>query len=295
MDITPEMVQQWSRKHDSLLLTWTRSVLTTALADSKRLEGRDYEIFGQGSFANETNIAKSSDVDLVVALKLPFQEDISVLSPAGKQVFKQVYEESLYDWHDFRSDVIATLRRSYHVVPAKKCLDISDFDSLLRLPADVVPALEYREYSQMRSAEHEEYRLAVYFHDADGKRIVSYPRQHHRNGQEKDRNTRGRFKEIVRVVKNAREFVAPSDGKPTVSSYLLECLVYNVPNEVFRQPLPMAFQGVLDWLVAQENWLDFQCQNGIKLLFGEAFPTTHEPEVRPVIYEVRARHCRPLS
>jgi hypothetical protein len=293
MEITPDMVRRWSRKHDSLLLSWTRSVLTTALADSKRLRGLDYDIFGQGSFANETNIAKSSDVDLIVELKLPFEPKTSGLSPSDERVFKQVYEESLYDWHDFLSDVIATLRRSYWVERARKCLDILDFDSPLRLPADVVPALEYREYSRMRSAERETYRLAVFFHDVDGTRIVSYPRQHHRNGQEKDQATHGRFKEIVRAVKNARDFVAPSDGKPAVSSYLLECLVYNVPDEIFRQPLPEAFQAVVDWLTAQENWLDFDCQNGITRL-RNAFP---EDELKscPLIDEVRARLCHPFS
>jgi len=289
MAITPKMLHAWSRKYDSFLLTWTRDVLTDALAKSNRLEGRDYEIFGQGSFANATNIKNSSDVDLIVELKLPFQEHVGHLSSGGRKIFYELYEPSLYDWHDFQSDVIATLRKRYLVDVSKKCLDIKDWDSLVRVPADVVPALEYREYSAIRSADREMYQSGVFFHDSAGNKVISYPRLHWQHGRRKNLRTHGRFKEIVRAAKNARDFVQPPAEKPEVSSYLIECLVFNVPDAIFLRPLPEAFRGALDWLASQDQWADFQCQNKIKKLFGDAFSTDQSGTARRLLDDVRSQ------
>ena len=50
-------------------------------------------------------------------------------------------------------------------------------------------------------------------------------------------------------------------------SYFIECLLYNVPDALFKPKLAPTYTGILGWLKTAE--LDgFQCQNGKVELFG---------------------------
>lgn len=288
MTIDPDQIQSWSERPGSFLPSWTRGVLSDALRRSGRLDQRRYEIVVQGSYANETNIRGDSDVDLIVEMKMPFEEQIEQLNGAERVRFEERYETSLYDWHDFREDILAALNERFWTHMGRKCIDIRDWDSMLRLPADVVPALEYREYFGF-SGDREVYRSGVFFHDSSGRRIQSYPRQHLRNGRTKDRKTGGRYKEVIRVLKNARMHVdCASEHVENTSSYLIECLLYNVPESVFRRPLANATHSSIRWLVEhRDEWPEFMCQNEV-FTVNQAFDESHLASAMIVASE---SHC----
>ncbi len=147
-----------------------------------------YETFVQGSYVNETNIRGDSDVDLVVEMKMPLEQQIERLKPFERKRFDDRYEDSRYDRHDFDLDVLVALRESFWASKHNKCIDIKDWDSALRLPADILPTLEHREYSGFSASGRETYRSGVVFRDRHGTEIISYPRQHLRNGRRKDRD-----------------------------------------------------------------------------------------------------------
>jgi hypothetical protein len=288
MPASPDTISSWSERPSSFLPSWTRSVLSDALRQSSRLNGLTYEIFVQGSYVNETNVRGDSDVDLVVEMKMPFEQQIEQLSSSEHKRFDDRYEESRYDWHDFDVDILAALRENFWATKHSKCIDIMDWDSALRLPADILPTLEHREYSGFSSSGQETYQSGVFFRDQHGNKIVSYPRQHLRNGQRKDQNTGGRYKEAVRVFKNARRYLCDNgtsvDG---VSSYLIECLLYNVPDQLFRDPLPDVCASTIRWLLDNDDavWSRFMCQNEIYPLFDEAHlagTRTFVTELHPV-------------
>ncbi|WP_127507785.1 nucleotidyltransferase domain-containing protein [Actinoplanes solisilvae] len=272
----PDRLAEWAEPPGEFMLSWTEEVLRDALTYARRLRERPYEIFLQGSYANGTNIGQTSDVDLVVMLQLPFEEDVEALDAAGRNNFERRYEEDFYGWEDFRQDVLSALRESHFVDPGYKCVGIRDWDSLLRVPADILPALEFRRYSDFPTPVTEVYHQGVFFRDGDGRSITNFPKQHRVNGNDKDFRTGRRFKQVVRVAKHLRGLAKEQgllDGI-TAPSYLIECLLYNVPDEVYRAALPDAAGGALDWLAHccrtdPEAFAALPCQNELNDLFGD--------------------------
>jgi hypothetical protein len=267
--ITREDIERWSERPSSFFPEWTKTVLEEALADAPQLKDKcRFETYVQGSYANETNIRSNSDVDLVVQMQLPFEEQIQDLNKEDEKRFWEKYGDTWYGWPQFRADVLARLREFFFVHEANKCIDIRHFDSLLRIPADIVPAIEYREYSGFPLPEVEIYEEGIFFRDRAGHPIINFPKQHLRKGQHKDAETERRFKPIVRVLKNARHHCDDFDPGEA-PSYFVECLVYNIDNAVFRQPLHEAYPAGVEWLHERRDKLDgFSCQNGLIKLFG---------------------------
>ena len=266
-------LEEWSERPGSPWPAWTFQVLSDALGRSSRLREYSYEIVVQGSYANKTNIRAYSDVDLVVQLKMPFAEHVKGLEKPDKARFEARYEDAAMGWREFRQDVIAGLRRSYFVSVGDKCLDIKDWDSLLRIPADIVPALEWRRYREFSAAGVEKFDEGIYFEDRAGHGVISYPKQHLRNGNRKDAGTGGRFKQVVRIVKNARHHLMDPDDDQVkaLTSYFIECLFFNVPDHVYRRStLEAAYRGSLRWLRLNTDLVpDFLCQNGLVGLFAD--------------------------
>ncbi len=210
----------------------------------------------------------------MVQLSLPFEEDVTALSSPEREEFFEYYGHSDYGWEEFREDVAASFRRSFFVGEGKRCLTLQDWDALWRVPADILPALEFRRYEMFPSLLGEVHDEGVYFRAAMKYPIINYPKLHLRRGNEKDRSTAGRFKEIVRAVKRARSELE-FEGAP---SYFIECLLFNVPDAEYRADLGAAFRQVVDWLARNRRKLEaMRCQNGIIPMFGdhyEAWSTT---------------------
>ncbi len=270
MKVTRTDIEKWSKRPPSFLPEWTKTVLEEALADAPQLRDKCvYETYIQGSYANETNIDGHSDVDLVVQMTLPFEEEISQLGSADEKRFWEKYGDSTYGWYRFRKDVLDRLHESFVVHEANKCIDIRHFDSPLRIPADIVPAIEYRDYAGFPAPGVEIYEEGIFFRNLEGHPIINYPKQHLRNGREKDARTERRFKPIVRVFKNARNHCEGIDAEDA-PSYFIECFVYNIDDEVFWRPLHEAYPACVRWLARQGATLDsFTCQNGLIPLFGD--------------------------
>ena len=55
--------------------------------------------------------------------------------------------------------------------------------------------------------------------------------------------------------------------KDDAPSYFIECLLYNVPDALFKPKLAPTYSGILAWLKTTKLG-DFQCQNRKVALFG---------------------------
>jgi len=272
MCMTDDEFEEWSRRPDSLLPGWTVDVVSDALTAGHldaRLPGEGdtrhlYEVYVQGSLANDTNIKQNSDVDLVIQLRMPFEEDLQHLDQASVERFRQYYHRSDYEWEDFRLDVETTLKRSFFVDSGNRCVTVKDWDSLVRLPADILVAIEFRRYKTFPNLIGEAYDEGVFFRDKAGTPIVNYPKIHLKNGQTKDRATGGRFKEVIRVAKRSRQPETPAP------SYFIECLLYKVPDKVYQNESGgKAFSDVFAWLRKHVTEIDdWKCQNRIVKMFG---------------------------
>ena len=65
-------------------------------------------------------------------------------------------------------------------------------------------------------------------------------------------------------------------------SYFIECLLYNVPNDLFAAKLAPTYTGILGWLkTAKLN--AFQCQNRKVALFGPGQEQWSEKKARAFV------------
>ncbi|MFI5937685.1 nucleotidyltransferase [Actinoplanes sp. NPDC051494] len=230
---------------DAFLVSWAGGVLREALHRSPLLDGRPYQIFAQGSRVNGTAVEPTSDIDLVLMLS----------APAGVSA-----------WEDFRDDVLTVLGESYTVRMGRRCVNVDDPDSLFGEMVDILVATEYRFHPVPGAGSFEQ---GVFFRDREGRPIVNFPKQHRRNGDAKDLRTGGGFKQVVRTAKQARRRAGS-----TAPSYLLECLLYNVPDHVYRAGSPgAAYRGAIAWLRRCHRtdpvaFAGLSCQNGINRIFG---------------------------
>ncbi|BFU45633.1 hypothetical protein [Krasilnikovia sp. MM14-A1004] len=274
MALSREQIEDWSRRPSSFFLEWTRTVLVEALDGASQFRGKcDYEIYAQGSYANETNVDPTGDVDLVVQMQLPFEEEITTLDRAEEERFWEKYGDATYRWPQFRADVLDRLRESFFVHVGNKCMDIRHFDSPMRLPADIVPAIEYRDYEAFPARDVEIYEEGIFFRDRAGHPIINYPKQHLQNGRRKDATVDRGFKPVVRVFKNALRNLERFD-RAEAPSYFVECLVYNIGNSAFEGPIHVTYPQCVRWLHDhRDEFGDFMCQNEIVPLFGDGWRT----------------------
>ena len=226
-----------------------------ALASDDRLSEFRHEVFLQGSYKNNTNLRKDSDVDLVIRLAYELSPGVAALS--GKQLQENTSHQAAYrHWRSFRRRALRVMSDKYGdaVTSGRKTIKLAKGE--LHTDADLVVTLSYQS--------------GIGFYLPDERRwVVSYPQQHHERGLAKEEVTSRRFKRTIRMFKAARNRLA-DDGaldKDDAPSYFIECLLYNVPDGLFAPKLAPTYTGILDWL-EKAQFKDFKCQNGQMDLFG---------------------------
>ena len=127
--------------------------------------------------------------------------------------------------------------------------------------------------------------------------VVSFPQQRHQRGSKKEKAADKRFKRTIRMFKAARNRLVNRRAltKEDTPSYFIECLLYNVPDDLFAPKLAPTYVGILTWLkTARLN--DFQCQNPQLPLFGpqpEQWSVKKAPAFVKALQEMWDRTLRP--
>ncbi len=247
--------------------------LEVYLQGSYRNAVNPLEVYLQGSYKNNTNIHGDSDVDVVVQLNSSFQYDPSKLSEPENVIFKQRYSNATYLWENFRGDALKALQAYYGAsVISEGNKSIKIVGGSGRLPADVVVCIQYRKDKHFSNINSEQFfeGIAFYTHP-ENRNIISFPKLHYDNGVRKMSYTKGGYKSIVRLFKNARTYLFDHNviAKDLAPSYFLECLIYNVPNDKFKNNYQNTFCNVVNWL-AKVNFNNFVCQNEQTSLFGNS-------------------------
>lgn len=252
-------------------------MIRKAIAASPSLKNLNIEVFAQGSFRNITNIAQESDVDVSVCLR----EACYYKTPEGTKAsdFNLGPTEHTYD--KYKQDVIDAMTEYFgedKVMPGNKAIRIHS--TSYRVDADVVPTFEFREYYDVANSTR--FRPGVRFISNDGKSITNYPKQHIDCGIEKNGQTQKRFKRMVRILKILQvEMIEQKVLKKTLPSFLIESLVYNVPDPQFGTP---SYRTDVRHVLAHifnntrplgdcTKWTEV---NGIKILFHPTQPWSKE-------------------
>ncbi len=108
----------------------------------------------------------------------------------------------------------------------------------------------------------------------DGSNVVYYPYHEQKNYHNVNIKTDNRFNSIVRVFKHLSDWISRKEGYSTmVSSFLITCLVYNVPNVIIKRMSGYddAVAEIVNYLydiLTTDLYKEMYEINDIKLLFS---------------------------
>ncbi len=229
-------------------------------------------IYTKGSYANDTNVRLDSDVDVVVENHAVYYSDYNQVENPQPDPTWSSYEGPWTPdaWRTEVAKAISSYFGSGEVDTSGEVAITVKEKPGSRPSADVVPAFRYVRYDDA-------YRVlkqpgSKVFKKTGGS-IVNHPKQQLDNGNVKERNTGGRYKQFVRALKNAENTLVDEGVGDELPSYFMECLIYNIPDHVLRsgytlgegvrQTLYWLYQNLNDEYV-YENWVE---PNGVKYLF----------------------------
>jgi len=240
-------------------------------------KGKDVSIFLQGSYGNDTNVYKESDVDVVIQLSgSTFYFDLRLLSLSESQKFEKNYgSDAPYGFDEFKVDVRDQLRNRFGdaVTVGTKAICIAAGNG--RRKADVVVCVDFRRYISFENLWTQNYVPGICFFTTSGTRVVNFPKQHSENATAKHQATKNWYKPMVRIFKNMRNRLI-TDGAleaGVAPSYYVEGLLYNVPNDLFGRTYKDSFVAIFNWINNADR-STFKCANEqYKLLDVEAHVT----------------------
>lgn len=276
MPIPETQLDTWSHQGSITQSSNTYNTIKNTLeADNTPYSERNFKVFLQGSYGNDTNIYAESDVDIVIRLDDCFHSDLKSLSEDEKSAYKQAFRDATYTHADFKRDVLSVLQEQYGsaVKEGDKAIAIDASGS--RRKSDVIVATQFRRYIKFRSASDSEYVEGICFLNAAGERIANYPKQHSANLTTKHQASSKWLKPMVRVFKNMRSRMV-DDGLIEASiapSYYIEGLLYNVPNDKLTSSYQDCVVNTLNWYSQEASKTDLVCANEQYYLLRDGYHT----------------------
>jgi hypothetical protein len=264
-----ESFQSWAKAPGQTEQTKCDNAVTAirkAIDASTALAKRSIRVFAQGSYCNRTNVRQDSDVDVCVLCSDTFFYDL----PTGKTRGDFSIDPAAYGYAQFKNEVGAAFTAYFgkeHVLRGNKAFDIHE--NTYRIAADAVPCFRYRYYSDGGG-----FMEGVSFLTDAGNVVRNWPEQNYDNGVAKNASSGQRFKDVVRILKQLRYKMNDErvSAAAPVPSFLIECLVSNVPDEDLQRPAyTAAIRATLAHLF--NNTMKFEdckewCEiNGCKYLF----------------------------
>jgi len=276
MPIPESQLETWSHLGSITQSSTTYNTIKHVLeAADTPYEGKNYSVFLQGSYRNNTNVYAESDVDIVIKLDDCWQRDLTELPQDQKDAYENIFVDAKYTHTDFKRDVLKVLTDEYgsDVKAGNKSIKIADHGN--RRKVDVIVAIQFRRYHKFKNILDQSYDEGICFYNAAGERISNYPKQHSENLTKKHQNTSNRFKPMVRILKNLR-WMLVADGHITAGiapSYYLECLFYNVANEKFTSSFQKCFVNAFNWIQKEADKTRLVCANGQHYLLRDGCHT----------------------
>lgn len=254
-------------------------MIRAAMEEFQGLKGRRYKIIPQGSYPNNTNARRNSDVDICVVMEDVFIPNYQ--NAKGETGESYGFSDSDKNYADDRDTIRRALVQKFgsaSLTAGKKAFDIHSVSGS-RVDADVVPAWRFRAFQGRDYQGLPISRDGIIFWTTDGKQIINFPEQHLANGVYKNNATNGYFKSSTRILKHVR-YLMLEEEDPTadgVSSFLLECMLSNIDDRLFfsSQTWHGRMQNLLHYLhealksgSAEQNWTEV---SGYKWLFKPTY------------------------
>lgn len=202
----------------------TERMIRDAIKDHAAFANCSLKVFAKGSYANNTNVRADSDVDIAVQCTEAEYYDVSENATAPQST----PYTGIWTPDKLRTELVAAMKAKFPGnVDASGSVAIQINSSSARVDADVVPCFSYRYYMQFGSRE------GTKVFKKDGSSIVNYPVQQYERGIAKNNDTNYAYKKCARLLKRLENEMASCGVYKELPSFLMECLAYNCPNQVF--------------------------------------------------------------
>ena len=204
------------------------SAIRNAIKASDKLLTRSVSVFAQGSYQNNTNVRKDSDVDIGIVCT----DTYFYYLPEGTTAETFGIIPASYHYDQFKNEVGQALVDYFGhsaVKRGNKAFDVHE--TSYHVEADVAAFFEHWRY-QTNSKPLKGVELLT---DKENRRIINWPEQHYENGVNKNKQTGTRYKSVVRILKSlSNEMTEQGISAGDVPGFLIECLVWNVLNVQFQ-------------------------------------------------------------
>lgn len=266
MSIPESQLETWAKQGAGVGSASTYASAKSALeGDKAQYTSRDFKVFLQGSYGNDTNIYAESDVDVVIRYDGAFYRDLDHLSDEDKALYLKAFESSevAYKYSDFKKHAYEALVLVFgtDVKAGNRAIKIKAKGN--RRNADVVVAFEHRRYWRFKSHTDCDFYSGITFFNSASEQINNFPKFHSDNATSKHGATSANYKPMVRIFKNMRSRMVEKatladDDAP---SYFIEGLLYNVPNDKFSGSYSEMVYNVLKWLSDTTDRSKWLCVN----------------------------------
>lgn len=264
-----------------------------AAKQTEHFQPSDVDIYLHGSYANKTNIFFPSDMEIIVELKRTrdydpeqfphetFRLHNNYFVETNKEFNPADFANLLYDALNQLTDDSAIMADKWIELPKtptmKHTLEIIPaftFNHIERAP-DVVtdPSIYLQPLQNGRI-----FKGILIYDRGVGSHIITFPKLHQSHGRAKDIATNGNFLRQTRLFKTLNKIGHRESDFDQTRGYFIQCLLFNVPNELFIHIDPrensnssdrIVFYKILNFLL-QTDIGDFVCQNLVWELFGSA-------------------------
>lgn len=227
-----DLLSKWikpSSEHEKAQQDRAEAMVRTAIKASAEFDGSSLKIYTKGSYPNNTNVRRDSDVDVVVELHDCFYHDYASGLTSPTPSIGAPYEGPWTPgkWRSaVRDALVGHFGAASIDATGKIAIEVSAVAGS-RPSADVVPSFNYYRYDSADRSRSQ--NGSVVFPSDGGAKVVNWPQQQLDKGRALNTASGSRYKNYVRALKNAENTLCRAGTLPALPSYFMECLVFNVP------------------------------------------------------------------
>ncbi len=296
MGFSEEFVNNAAAEVNSLSMqsdyNYMKKYLRQAVINVSRLapyfDPNDVAIYLQGCYACKTNTRFQSKLEIIVEIKKTREFDYNTMIRSDMKMRDNFFIDfdHYFDVRHFKDLLAEEISKLLRV-------KVSMENTTILVPAfgniqhaiDIFPCFKYKYFRPEGGS----IRSKLVYDQSVEEHFLMFTNLHTVNGNFKDTVTQGNFKKIVRLMKNIVAISAREDNHiHYVRGYYIECLLYNVPNEMYFSQdgkLSSVLLKIINWLNFA-NLDDFVCQNQIWSLWGNADGFWNQNSARQFINDV---------